>query len=209
MKSKPKSFEDLDAIRKIMERSTRFLSLSGLSGVFAGLIAIAGSAIAYFSILDRNFNYEFFRNLTGEEMIIVKKGLIIDSIIVLLMAIGVALLFSYKRSSIQGLKIWTPVSKRLLFNMLVPLITGGLFIIILITQGLLQLIIPAMLIFYGLSLVNAGRFTYNDVLYLGIAEIIVGLISAIFPEYGLLLWTLGFGVLNILYGLIVYRKYEI
>ena len=209
MKSMPKSFEDLDAIRKIMERSTRFLSLSGLSGVFAGLIAIAGSAIAFFFIFSGNFKNDFFLKLNADEFKSVQRALIIDASIVLVLAIGFSLFFSYRKTNRQGLKMWTPVSKRLLFSMLIPLVTGGLFIIILFNEGLFHLIVPSMLIFYGLSLVNAGKFTYNDVFYLGISEVILGLVSALFTEYGLLFWTLGFGFLNIVYGLVMYRKYEI
>lgn len=209
MKSMPKHFDDLDTIRKIMERSTRFLSLSGLSGVFAGLIALAGSSFAYFFILRGNFRNEFFLKLNAEELKIIQKGLIIDALIILILASGFALFFSYRKAISQGLKMWTPVSKRLLFNLMVPLVTGGLFIIILFIGNQFQLIIPSMLIFFGLSLVNAGKFTYNDILYLGVSEVILGLVSALLPEYGLLFWTLGFGVLNIVYGLIMYRKYEI
>ena len=44
--------EDLQAIREIMERSSKFLSLSGLSGIFAGVCALIGAAIAWFIILN-------------------------------------------------------------------------------------------------------------------------------------------------------------
>jgi hypothetical protein len=210
MDNKSKSFEDLNTIRKIMEESSRFLSLSGLSGVFAGLIALAGMAIACLVIFKGNIllNNVYFTHLSAEESVSMRSWLFFDSLLVLLSAIGISILFSYRRSVRQGLKLWTPVSKRMLVYMLVPLITGAMFIIILYNENQWQLIVPAMLVFYGLALVNAGKFTYSDIFYLGVFEIIIGFASALLPEYGILFWGIGFGILHIIYGLIMYRKYE-
>lgn len=210
MNSKSNYVEDLKTIKKIMEKSSRFLSLSGLSGLFAGLIALVGGAIAYFVLFKNKtlLNDEYFINLTSEEVNILRIRLITDALLVLILAIGVSFYFSYRKSIRQGLKMWTPVSKRLLVNMLVPLIAGGIFITILYSESQWQLIVPSMLLFYGLALVNAGKFTYSEVFYLGLIEILIGLVSAIFPAYSIFFWCLGFGFLHIAYGLIMYRKYE-
>ncbi len=208
MENKTKSFEDLDTIRTIMENSTRFLSLSGLAGVFAGLTALAGAAIAFFIILNGNFSNEFFSGLSTEERSMVQKSLIADAFFVLIAAITIGFILSQRKAASKGQRMWTPVSKRLLVSMFVPLISGGCLIIILYLQNHYQLIIPSMLIFYGLALVNAGKFTYGEVFYLGLFEIIIGLISAILPESGIFFWALGFGILHIAYGLLLYRKYE-
>lgn len=210
MNNKSNSFEDLNTIRKIMEESSRFLSLSGLSGLFAGLIALIGGAVAFFLIFESNLhlNSEYFTSLSVSQISNVRMWLIIDSLLVLISAIGVSVFFSYRKSIRQNLKIWTPVSKRMLVNVLVPLITGGIFIIILDIEKQWQLVVPAMLVFYGLALVNAGKFTYSEIFYLGLFEIFIGLASAFFPESGLLFWCVGFGLLNMVYGLMMYRKYE-
>ena len=47
MDSHQQSLSDIQDIKRIMERSSRFISLSGLSGVAAGLLGLAASAIAY------------------------------------------------------------------------------------------------------------------------------------------------------------------
>ena len=210
MNNKSKSFEDLNTIRRIMEESSRFLSLSGLSGLFAGLIALIGAAVAFFVILKGNIllNSEYFTGLNFEEIRTMRTWLIIDSLLILISAIGVSYFFSYRKSISQGLKLWTPVSKRLLVNMLVPLVAGGIFILILYNENQWQLIVPSMLVFYGLALVNAGKFTYSEVFYLGLFEIMIGLTSALIPGYGIFFWCFGFGFLHIIYGLIMYRKYE-
>lgn len=210
MKSDTKSIEDIKAIRKIMEESSRFLSLSGLSGIFAGVTAIAGVLVAYFFILDSgSIRYdESLRNLPAIETFSLRWQLITDAAIVLVLSVLFSLYFSIRKAKRDGKNIWTPVSIRLLINLLIPLVTGGVFITILLFQNQVQLIVPGFLIFYGLALVNAGKFTFGEVFYLGILEIITGLVSAFFPGWSLIFWTFGFGILHIVYGLAMYRKYE-
>jgi hypothetical protein len=210
MDSKSNHFEDLRFIKKIMEESSRFLSLSGLSGVFAGLTALTGGAVAYIAILkSKNLGIDqYFINLSTKEISTLRIQLILDAILVLVLAVTVSLYFSIRKARLQGLKMWTPVSKRLLVNFAVPLVTGGFFIIILYIGNQWHLLVPAMLIFYGLALVNAGKFTYSEIFYLGLIEIVTGLISAIFPGFGIFFWCFGFGILHITYGLFMYRKYE-
>jgi hypothetical protein len=211
MKSDTKSIEDIKAIRKIMEESSRFLSLSGLSGIFAGITAICGALAAYFFILDYgSIHYdEYFRSLSAKETLVLRWQLIADAALVLVLSVLFALYFSIKKAKRDGKNFWTPISRRLLINLLIPLATGGVFIIVLMLQNHIQLIVPGFLIFYGLALVNAGKFTFSEVFYLGILEIITGLVSAFFPGWGLIFWIFGFGLLHIIYGLTMFRKYEV
>jgi hypothetical protein len=190
MENNSKSIEDIKTIRKIMEESSRFLSLSGFSGVFTGAFAIAGALVAYF--LPLTLRWQFF----------------LDATIVLTLSILVSFYLSLKKARHEGKNFWTPVSKRLLINLFIPLATGGIFVLALLIQNLVLLIIPCFLVFYGLALVNAGKFTYGEIFYLGLLEIVTGLISAFFPAFGLVFWIIGFGILHIIYGLVMYRKYE-
>ena len=210
MKSDTKSIEDIKAIRKIMEESSRFLSLSGLSGVFAGVTAIVGALVAYFFILDNgSIHYdEYFRNLPAEETFSLRWQLIADAALVLVLSVLFALYFSIKKAKRDGKNLWTPISKRLLINLLIPLVTGGVFVFVLLLKNNIQLIVPGFLIFYGLALVNAGKFTFSEIFYLGILEIITGLVSAFVTSWGIIFWIFGFGILHIIYGLVMYRKYE-
>lgn len=193
-----------------MEESSRFLSLSGLSGLFTGLIALAGAAFAVYFFLDGKFLLPggFLGTEKAAELDSLKIRLIAEAIIVLVLALGVSVFFSYRKATRKGLKIWTPVSRRLLVSLFVPLVTGGILILILYFQHSWTLIIPFMLIFYGLGLVNAGKFTFNEIFYLGLLEIMAGLLAAVFPAYGIIFWCFGFGLLHIIYGLAMYRKYE-
>ena len=211
MESNQDYFEDIKTIKKIMEESSRFLSLSGLSGLFAGSFALLGGVTAYLIFIENKelFFNEYINKIPFEESGSTAIKILLVALIVLTLAVGSALYFSFKRAKAQGVKIWTPISKRLLLNFLIPLIAGGAFVSILIFESQWQLVVPSMLIFYGLALVNSGKFTYSEVFYLGLAEIITGLAAAFFPEYVLLSWCFGFGLLHIIYGLIMYRKYEV
>ena len=210
MKNDTKSIEDIKVIRRIMEESSRFLSLSGLAGLFAGITAVAGALVAYFVIL-QNGNIKYADNLMSlseQNARVVRWELLADALIVLIISVMVTLYFSIKKAKKEGKSFMTPISKRLLINFLIPLVTGGIFAVVLITQNNIQLIIPCFLIFYGLALVNAGKFTFGEIFYLGVLELVIGLVSAFIPAWGLIFWILGFGLLHIIYGLAMYRKYE-
>jgi len=193
-----------------MEDSTRFLSLSGLSGIFAGVIALIGATFAYFILLN-NANIpemDYFNSYSLYETRILRVKLIIDLLLVLILAIAFSYYFSSKKARRDKKKIWTYASRRMLINLVVPLATGGFFIFILIIHDQIQLIIPSMLVFYGLALVNAGKFTYNEVFYLGLSEIITGILAGFIQGSGIFLWAFGFGILHIGYGIFMFRKYD-
>lgn len=190
--------DDLKAIRKIMEESSRFLSLSGLSGIFAGIIALCGSIVAAIAI-QRSQMFEINR---------LGLVLLVDGLIVLFATLVIAIGLSIRKASRKELKIWTTTTKRMLVNLLIPLITGAVLILAFYLDGNYDYIIPAMLVFYGLALVGAGKFTFGEIQYLGILEILTGIFALFFPSLGLVSWAFGFGILHILYGLIMHFKYR-
>ncbi|WP_346984069.1 hypothetical protein [Chryseobacterium sp. POE27] len=198
--------EDLSHIRSMMERSSRFISLSGLSGVVAGLAAIIGAVYVYFVFKREGIDYfDGDRNIFGPSLV---KELIFIGTAILIVAILSGYLFTAHKSRKKGLKIWDATTKRLLVTFAVPLVTGGLFCLGLLYHHLFVFVAPATLIFYGLALVSAERYTLTDIKYLGYCQIILGLISLFILGWGLLFWTIGFGVLHIVYGTIMHIKYK-
>ncbi|MFC0181129.1 hypothetical protein SAMN04515674_11981 [Pseudarcicella hirudinis] len=194
--------QDLTEIRSMMERSTRFISLSGLSGVFAGTFALTGAYFAYERILQESTDA-----LQNDSSLL--RFIATDGAIVLILSLSFSVYFTLRKAKKKSLKVWDNTSRRLLFNMAIPLVAGGLFSLILLKHAP-HLIDSATLIFYGLALVNASKYTYDEVRYLGYIEIILGLICGLLDEWrlGLLFWAVGFGVLHIIYGILMYRKYE-
>ncbi|WP_297985359.1 hypothetical protein [uncultured Chryseobacterium sp.] len=198
--------EDLSHIRSMMEKSSRFISLSGLSGVFAGLAALVGAGYVYWLFKQNGINYfDGERNIFSKDLV---QQLIFAGFVILIFAISSGYFFTAQKSKRAGLKIWDSTTKRLLLNFLVPLISGGIFCLAMLYHGMFVFIAPATLIFYGLALVNASKYTLTDVQYLGYVEIGLGLISLFFLGWGLLFWTIGFGVLHIVYGLVMHKKYK-
>ncbi len=198
--------EDLSHIRTMMERSSRFISLSGLSGVVAGLAAIAGAVYVYFVFQREGIDYfDGKRNVFGPALV---NELVIIGIAILVVALLSGYIFTANKSKRKGLKIWDATTRRLLVTFAVPLVTGGFFCLALLYHHLFVFIAPATLLFYGLALVSAERYTLTDIKYLGYCQIILGLISLFFLGWGLLFWTIGFGALHIVYGLIMHKKYK-
>jgi hypothetical protein len=207
--------KDLKEIRSLMEQSTQFLSLSGLSGIFAGIAALLGSAFVtwykhtYVSVDSGEAGTYLLEELSGGRGVSDFTWVVgITGVVVLISALTVAFLFSARNARRKGLTVWNSSARRLIINLFIPLIAGGLFCMILIYHNLMILVAPSMLIFYGLALVNASKYTLRDIRYLGISEVVLGLIASVWVGYGLFFWTIGFGVLHIVYGAIMFWKYE-
>lgn len=193
---------DLREIRSIMERSTKFLSLSGISGVLAGIYALAGAYLAFQIFEDQEALV--YGSPSGEQV----GDLLMIGFTVLVLAVTTAVVLSVRKAKKRGERVWNPAAKRMLVNMAVPLVTGGLLVLLLLAKGLIMLMAPVTLIFYGLALYNASKFTYSDVKYFGFVQLLLGLLGVYFTQYSLLFWTLGFGVMHIIYGIYVNYKYE-
>lgn len=201
--------DELSSIRNLMERSSKFISLSGLSGILAGIYALIGAAIAYNMIYtghDLHTRDYVMADVPSNPGVLVK--LFFVALAILLLSITSGVLLSKRKAKKKGQQFWGKTSKALLFHMAVPLVTGGLLMMILVYRGYYGIVAPASLIFYGLALLGASNFTFGDVKYLGILEIVLGLGAGCFPGYGLYFWAMGFGVLHIVYGSIMYFKYD-
>ena len=190
--------DDLKHIRSLMERSTKFLSLSGMSGVSAGVFALLGALAAYY------VGYKGWR-ITHVSVI---ADLALIAVCVLILASASGLYFSLRKARRSGAKFWMPVTRQILVDFTVPMVAGGLFCGVLVYHHCTDLAQSAMLIFYGLALFCAGARTYRDIKVLGACEIVLGILAGFVSRYGLLFWAIGFGVLHILYGIIIYYRYD-
>jgi len=198
--------EDLAHIRSMMERSSRFISLSGLSGVFAGLSALIGGLYVY-QLFKAN-GLEYFNGEHKLYSVDLVSELFLTAFIILVFALTFGIFFTIRKSRKYDLPIWTSATKKMLLNLAIPLVTGGIFCLALLYHEIYVLIAPVTLLFYGLSLVNAEKYTFSDVKYLGFCQLILGCISLFYLGYGLIFWIIGFGILHILYGLIMFKKYK-
>ncbi len=203
--STPNYQQDLASIRNLMERSVKFISLSGLSGALAGIYAVVGAFYTHSVIYDENglrpASY-FLENPNRA------THLLLVAVLVLMASLFTGWYLSYRKAKKTNTSVWNETSKRLVINLAIPLFTGGLFILTLFFQGHFALLAPCSLIFYGLALIHASNHLYNEARNLGYLEIILGLTAAFIPTWGLYLWAAGFGILHIIYGAIMYRRYD-
>jgi hypothetical protein len=198
----------LQDIRKMMQRSSRFISLSGLSGVAAGIWALIGAYFANEWITEYYNHYTDDGHFTGASFQQLKLNLFLLAATVLTLALVSAFYFTWRRAGRNKVPMWDHSMKLLMLNLLIPLVSGGVFILAMLQQNNWHFIAPACLLFYGLALVNGSKYTLTDIRYLGFLEIILGLINTQFPRSGLYFWAAGFGVLHIIYGFVMWWKYE-
>ncbi|WP_118950885.1 hypothetical protein [Taibaiella helva] len=218
---KDNSLETLQQIRSIMERSARFLSLSGWSGVWAGTVALAGAAIA-FGWLEKSHGFTYYYGSFEAELSAAGaienyledfRSYMLQFLVLAISTFTVAFIggfyFTYRKNKQTEVKMWNAVSRKMVINLAIPLVAGAIVTLAFAYRGDWIYISPACLIFYGLALINGSKYTVSDIKYLGLTEVILGCIGLFLsPGYGLYLWALGFGVLHIVYGIIMWRKYD-
>jgi hypothetical protein len=199
--------QDLAHIRSIMERSTKFLSLSGWAGIMAGVYAILGVIHVHVNV---GFRLNPDETVTGAELLNdpIMRDTTITALLVLFLALFTAIFLSWKQALKKGEVIWNNSTKRLVYSMAVPLLTGGLFILALLSDGMITWIPVVMLIFYGLALFNASVYTIEELKYFGFYQIFVGLLCAFNPSFGIWFWSAGFGLGHIVYGTYMHIRYE-
>jgi hypothetical protein len=200
--------DTLSDIKRMMERSSRFISLSGLSGIFAGTIALVGAWIAYGWLHEYYVNWNTSGLFSAEDFNWLRLKLIALGLMVMALALCGGTYFTWRRARRNHLPIWDVTSRNVLINALIPMMAGAGFIAGMLYNNLEAMVAPACLIFYGLALVNASKYTLSDIRYLGIAEIILGVLNVFYLRRGLYFWAVGFGVLHIFYGAIMWWKYE-
>ncbi|WP_343330503.1 hypothetical protein [Polaribacter staleyi] len=193
--------KDISEIKNLMSKSSKFISLSGLSGILAGIYALIGAGFAYWLVTQKGNG---ILTLDGD----IFRLAIIDLLLVGALSVATAIFLTTRKAKRNNEKIWDPLTRRLLLNFMIPLVAGAIYIIIILNQQRYGQTGGLMLLFYGLALFNASKYTLGDVKYLGLTQIVLGLLSAIFPGYGFWFWVLGFGIMHILYGAVMYFKYD-
>ncbi|HEX8329429.1 MAG TPA: hypothetical protein VF629_17970 [Hymenobacter sp.] len=212
----PDPLAQLTEIRAIMDRSSRFLSLSGLSGIGAGVVALLGSAFSM-RLLESAFQeesgyaaggYQRMLHASAEAREAELPALLFLAGSMITLTLLVAFFFTRRRTHQGGQKLWSAPGRRLAVALAVPLVAGGLFCLRLYLGGDVAMVVPGLLVFYGLALLNASKYTLDEIRWLGLTQIGLGLVCMLLPDWGLLFFALGFGLGHIGYGLVMYNRYE-
>lgn len=205
MDNSVENFNTLRDIKKMMERSSRFISLSGWSGIVAGLCALAGAVAGWYHI-HNYYKKEFISGAPCASCL--RDDLIVIAAIVFAAALITATFFTYIKSKKEGVAIWGVTARRLLWNTLLPMLAGAFMLLRMMQLKQYDLIAPGCLLFYGIALVNGSKYTIGEVRYLGYSEIILGIINLWLDRDGLICWAIGFGIFHIIYGIAMWWKYD-
>ncbi len=206
-----KAAKNLAAIRQLMERPIRYSTMSGLSGILAGLAALVGVAI------DRHVYNHYLPREAMWINIFVWAGVFIA-------AFTCSAVLTHIRERKQNMPFWSPVKRRILMTILTPFICGiGLTVAIMyrwyIKDGPNQWgLIPAIcMTFYAVALWQVGSFSIGELRVMAVAFILAALVSACFFQADIPglekgtapSWALGitFGGFHIIYGLVVWIRH--
>ncbi len=202
--TKEKYLDDLKDIKSMMERSSRFISLSGISGVIAGILALIAAYLAYQTVYFEQDYLSYRKAHIDRETILQLLGIAMSTIV---LAFGAGFYFTNRKARKNNQRLWDKQAKLLIINLMIPLAVGGILCLILLNHGFIGLVAPMTLLFYGLALINASKYTFTEVRGLGLFEVLLGLIGCQLVGYGLILWAIGFGVLHIIYGVVMHLRY--
>jgi hypothetical protein len=200
------ALNDLKDIRGIMERSSRFVSLSGWSGIWAGATALLSAFVVWKMNLVYYFHREALSMEIGFDNAVIR--LLLLGVMTFLVAFAGAYYFTWRKARASGQRVWTSSSRALMRQVAVPMLAGGMFCIASLYYGAVIFITPSCLVFYGLALVSGSKYTLGEIRWLGYSEVILGSIALFMPNYGLGFMAAGFGILHILYGIIMWNKYD-
>src|SRR5271156_2059440 len=144
--NKEVSLETLQEIRSIMDRSARFITLSGWSGIWAGSTALVGAYIGYGWLKNPQIRYA---GLTSEGTFdyfdpFINR-LILLAIGVFIVAISGGVYFTYQKTKAHGSKLWNNASRQLMLQLFYPLFAGGVFSVTFIYYGCSMFVAPACL----------------------------------------------------------------
>jgi hypothetical protein len=208
MQEQHNPLEAIQDIRRMMERSSRFISLSGWSGISAGICALVAAYITSMRISCWSIGDCLFNRLSGDGAEALKRELFLIAGITFVAAFSLAFLFTYVRSRKNGTPIWDATVRRLMWSVMIPLGAGAFLLYRMIQLEQYELVAPGCLIFYGIALLNASKYTLGEIRYLALGQLILGIINLWWVGHGLYFWALGFGVLHIMYGIWMWWKYE-
>ena len=101
--------KDISEIKDLMNRSSRFISLSGLSGIFAGIYALIGAAVAWWLVANSGREYLI---LDGQ----VFRLILLDLFLIAFLSVITAIYLTTRKARKNGEKVWDTSSRRLVIN---------------------------------------------------------------------------------------------
>ncbi len=201
--SKNQYSDDLAHIRSMMERSSRFLSLSGWAGIIPGLLALAGLATAGWFIDLARLTGDLDAGITIKSPLVLQLSTI--AIAVLVLSIFSSWYTCIREARLGKQATWSPAIRNMIIHLAIPLMAGAIIVGWIYDKGQWELLSPVLLSFYGLALVLVSQFTLRSVFWLGLFEIALSIPAGV-TGWDLPVLAVGFGFAHIVYGMMMFNK---
>ena len=186
--------ENLRVIRELMERSTKYSTFSGLSGILAGLYSIVGCIVT--SLLPA----------ASTDAPAFRIPFLVTWSLVIFCAVATDALLMKRRAARVGKRIVSRLGKQMIYAAGPGLGTGALLTLWLARHNLITSVYPVWMLCYGIAVCAVGQFSQREVKTLGVAFLLTGTLCLLVPGLGLGLMALAFGGFHIAYALVISRK---
>ena len=183
-----RAIDNLRFIRETMERSAHFTAIPGYGGALMGATAIGAAIIAHNQPTIRYW--------------------LITWLVEAVLAFCIGMLAMWQKAKNAGESLVSAPSRKFAFAFAPPIIAAVILTALLYFRSLFAFMPTVWLTLYGTAVVTGGAYSVKIVPIVGWIFIALGLISVfVDTRYGNLLMALGFGVIQVVFGLVVARKF--
>jgi hypothetical protein len=180
--------ENLQFIRRTMERSSIFTAVPGLGGAGMGAIGLAAAILAA-------------NQRSAERWLVVW-------LLAAVVALGIGVTSLWRKAARLGAPLAGPVGRRFAMSLAAPLVAGAALTWGAWMNGDRALIPPVWLLLYGTGVLAGGVFSVAAVRLLGVAFMALGVAALPTPpEWGNVWLGTGFGGLQLAFGLYIARRH--
>jgi hypothetical protein len=183
-----RAMDNLHFIRQTMERATAFTAVPGWGGVGMGVLALVAAGVAETRLSTDAWLATW---LTTAVLALTLGGWAMS-----------------RKARLAGTTVFSYSGRRFVLSYVPPLVVGALLTGALVRAGQLDALPGTWLLLYGTGVVTGGAFSVRVVPLMGLCFMALGAVALFGPApWGNLLMAAGFGLLQIVFGVIIARRY--
>jgi len=180
--------DNLRYIRETMERAGSFTAVPGWGGVAIGLTAVAAALVAA-------------RQQTPRAWLGVW---LVEALLAIVIAGGAVV----RKSRQAKMPLLSGPGRKFALSFAPPLLVGALLTAVLVGAGNWKVLPGMWLLLYGTAVVTGGAFSVRVVPVMGLCFMVLGAATLFSPaSWGNAFMAAGFGGLQIIFGLVIAKRY--
>lgn len=183
-----RAIDNVKFIREMMERSASFTAVPGYGGILMGVTAVAAAYIANTQVYLRDS--------------------LMTWLIEAFLAFAIGFLAMWQKSKIAGQSLFSTPARKFAYGFIPPLVVGVVIVLGLWRYEYYYVMAPVCMLCYGAAVACGGAFSARVVPVMGWCFIALGTAAFILPSsYAQIMMGASFGLLHIIFGAIIARKY--